>query len=164
MIYDGHPASIASAAALLVALLTLGFALVYLYVRPRGTHYRLTTRRVVVESGIFSKRLEQIDLYRVVDYVVERPFGQRLLGTGNIVIQANDRTTSEVRIERVRTDVRALYERLREATELDKRSRGVRLSTSIKHRTRDRRPSGQAPPPGARRTASLRMYLVIAAC
>ena len=31
--------------------------------------------------------MEQLDLYRVVDYVVERPFGQRVMGTGNIILE-----------------------------------------------------------------------------
>jgi uncharacterized membrane protein YdbT with pleckstrin-like domain len=133
VIFEGHPAAIRGLGALLITVLTLGFAWIYYYLRARGTHYRLTSRRVVIESGIFSKRLEQIDLYRVVDYVVERPFGQRLLGTGNVVIEATDRTQHEVRIDGVRTDVRELYEKLRAATEADKRARGVRVVDVDQH-------------------------------
>ena len=83
--------------------------------------------RIVVERGFFSKRMEQLDLYRIVDYVVERPFGQRMMGTGNIVLEAMDKTTPEVRIDGVKTDVVALYERLRYATEQAKKKRGVRV-------------------------------------
>jgi uncharacterized membrane protein YdbT with pleckstrin-like domain len=98
-----------------------------LWLRSRATHYRITSQRIVIEEGVFSKRMEQVDLYRVVDYVVERPFSQRLLGTGNIVLEAMDKTTPEIRIRGVRTDVVALYERLRYATEQEKRRRGVRV-------------------------------------
>jgi hypothetical protein len=76
---------------------------------------------------VLSKRLEQVDLYRIRDYTVERPFGQRLLGTGNILIEAMDSSTPVVRIQGLRTDVVQLYERLRVATEADRRLRGVRL-------------------------------------
>jgi uncharacterized membrane protein YdbT with pleckstrin-like domain len=127
VLFDGSPAAIGTLGALLVTLLTLGLALVYFWIRARSTHYKLTTRRVVVEHGIFSKRLEQIDLYRVVDYVVERPFGQRMLGTGNLILETTDRTTKELRVDRIRADVRGLYEKLREATEADKRQRNVRV-------------------------------------
>ena len=76
---------------------------------------------------LFSKRMDQIDLYRVVDYVVERPFGQRLMGTGNLVLRTSDKTTPEVRLVGLKTDVVALYERLREATEAEKQHRAVRV-------------------------------------
>ena len=127
LIFDGRPAAIRSAGALLLAVVTLGIAALVYWLRALGTHYRVTTQRVVIESGFFSKRMEQIDLYRVVDYVVERPFGQRLLGTGNLVLEAMDKTTPEVRIAAVRTDVMALYEKLRAAAEAEKRRRGVRV-------------------------------------
>ena len=51
-------------------------------VESRGRHYRVTTKRVVVETGILYKRLEQVDLYRVSDYTVLRPLAQRIMGTG----------------------------------------------------------------------------------
>lgn len=127
VLFEGSPAAVGSIGALLVAILTVGLAVIYFWLRARSTHYKLTTRRVVVEKGIFSKRLEQIDLYRVVDYVVERPFNQRLLGTGNLILETTDRTTKEVRVEGLRADVRELYEQLRDATEADKRARNVRV-------------------------------------
>jgi uncharacterized membrane protein YdbT with pleckstrin-like domain len=127
LLYDGHPALIRGMGGLLLAILTLGMSLVISFLRSRGTHYKITSQRVVIERGIFSKRLEQIDLYRVVDYVVDRPFSQRLMGTGNIILEAMDKTTPEIRIDGVKTDVVALYERLRYCTEQEKKKRGVRV-------------------------------------
>ena len=126
-LFVGHPAALPTFGALLLAILTLGIYAVVGWIRARGTSYRITTRRIVVETGIFSKHMEQIDLYRVVDYVVDRPFGQRLMGTGNLTIEAMDKTTAELRVVGIRTDVVKLYEHLRYATELDKKRRGVRL-------------------------------------
>lgn len=127
VLFAGHPAVLPSLGALVLAILTLGIYAIVSYVRSRDVSYRITSQRIVVERGVLSKRLDQIDLYRVVDYVVERPFGQRVMGTGNIVLEAMDKTTPELRIERVRTDVVRLYERLRYCTEAEKRKRGVRL-------------------------------------
>lgn len=129
VLFEGRPAAIAGAGEMLLVVLTLGLAWIWLWARSLGSHYRVTTNRIVIETGLFSKRLEQIDLYRVDDYVVELPLGQRMLGTGNLVISTTtDRTTpkGEVRLDRLRTDVRALYEALRTATEADKTRRGVR--------------------------------------
>jgi uncharacterized membrane protein YdbT with pleckstrin-like domain len=127
VLFEGRPAVIGSAGALLVVLLTAGLAAIYFWIRSLGRRYRLTTERVVVEEGVLSKRTEQLDLYRVTDYVVERPFGQRLLGTGNLVLEAMDRTTPRLVISGIRADVNDLYEKLRAATEKEKRRRGVRV-------------------------------------
>jgi uncharacterized membrane protein YdbT with pleckstrin-like domain len=127
VLFDGRPALIPSVAVLLLVIVTLGLWLVPRWWRSLGLHYRITTRRIVVEKGVLSKRMEQIDLYRVNDYTVERPFLQRLLGTGNLFLKTFDKTTPEIGITDIKTDVVALYERLRHATEKDRAVRGVRM-------------------------------------
>jgi len=127
LLFQGNPALLASLGPLLVCIFTLGLGLLYYWGHSRSTSYRITTQRVVVETGLFSKRLDQIDLYRIHDYVVERPFGQRLMGTGNLVLSTQDRTTPAVKLAGLSTDVVKLYEQLRKATEVEKRRRGVRV-------------------------------------
>lgn len=127
VLFEGHPALLPSLGQLLLAVLTLGLWLLPLWWKSRSRHYRLTTRRVVVETGILNKRLEQVDLYRVSDYTVLRPISQRLLGTGNLVLRTLDKGSPEVFVENIETDVVALYERIRAATESEKQKRGVRV-------------------------------------
>jgi uncharacterized membrane protein YdbT with pleckstrin-like domain len=127
VLFEGRPAMVSSLGALLLAVLTLGLWLIPLWWRTRGIRYRVTTRRIVVETGVLSKRLEQVDLYRINDYTADRPFFQRLLGTGNLLLKTVDKSTPEIALLGLKTDVVALYERLRAATEVDKRRRGVRL-------------------------------------
>ncbi len=127
ILFDGHPAVLPTLGAWILSVLTLGLAALFYYARSRSKRYKLTTQRIVIESGLLSTRMDQIDTYRINDYVVERPFGQRLAGTGNLILSALDRTTPEVRIEGLKTDVTALYEQLRKATELQTARRGVRV-------------------------------------
>ena len=127
LLFAGSPAVVQGLGGLVLAILTLGISLLVQWVRTRAVHYKITTQRIVIEQGMFGKRMEQIDLYRVVDYVVDRPFGQRIMGTGNLFLQAMDKTTPEIRITGIKTDVVALYERLRYATEQEKKRRGVRV-------------------------------------
>ena len=127
LLFSGRPALIPGLGSLILAILTLGISVIVAWFRTRGVHYKITSQRVVIELGVFSKRMEQLDLYRVVDYVVERPFGQRIMGTGNIILEAMDKTTPEIRIVAIKTDVVSLYEKLRYATEQEKRKRGVRV-------------------------------------
>ena len=126
VLFEGTPAVLPGLGALALAIVTLGLAAIYFWFQARATRYRITTQRIVIETGLLSKRVEQIDLYRIVDYVIERPFSQRLLGTGNLTLEAMDKTTPEVRIRGIKTDVMALYEKLRVATEAEKQRRGVR--------------------------------------
>jgi hypothetical protein len=125
--FEGRPAAIRSLGGAFLAVLTLGISWIVGWFKSRGTSYRITSQRIVVETGMFSKKLEQVDLYRIVDYVVERPFFQRVMGTGNIIVETLDKTQPEVRIVGIRANVIALYERLRVATEAEKRRRGVAL-------------------------------------
>ena len=127
VLFDGYPALVPSFGKLLLAIITLGLWLAPLWWHSRGRHYRLTTRRVVVETGILNKRLEQVDLYRVSDYTVLRPVSQRIMGTGNLLLRTLDRTSPEVLVSNIKTDVVALYERIRAATEAEKQKHGVRV-------------------------------------
>jgi uncharacterized membrane protein YdbT with pleckstrin-like domain len=127
LLFEGHPALVPDLGTLLAAILTLGLWLLVAWAKSRATRYRVTDQRVVVESGLLSKRLDQVDLYRIHDYVVDRPLGQRMLGTGNLILSTQDRSTPAVSLRGLSTDVVALYEKLRAATEAEKRRRGVRV-------------------------------------
>jgi len=127
VLFNGNPALVPTLGALLLVILTLGLWLIPLWLGSRTRHYRLTTKRVVVETGILNKRLEQVDLYRVSDYTVLRPISQRIMGTGNLVLRTLDQTSPEVTVSKIKTDVVVLYERIRAATEAEKRKRGVRV-------------------------------------
>jgi len=127
VLFEGRRALVPSVSVLLLVIVTLGLWLI-----PRWWHrgsklYRVTTRRIVVETGVLSKRLEQIDLYRIADYTVDRPFLQRVLGTGNLLLKTFDKSTPELQVREIKTDVVALYEKLRAATEAEKAKRGVRM-------------------------------------
>jgi uncharacterized membrane protein YdbT with pleckstrin-like domain len=127
VLFEGRAALVPSFGTLLIAILTLGLWLLVRWFQTMGRTYRITTRRIVVETGVLSKKLEQIDLYRVADYTVERPFGQRLMGTGNLLLKTFDKTTPELNVSAIKTDVVKLYESVRAATEADKARRGVRV-------------------------------------
>ena len=127
VLFEGRAALVPSFSTLLAAILTLGLWLLVRWFKTMGCTYRITTRRIVVETGVLSKKLEQIDLYRVADYTVERPFGQRIMGTGNLLLKTFDKTTPELNVMAIKTDVVKLYEAVRAATEADKARRGVRM-------------------------------------
>ncbi len=126
-LYEGAPSLVPGLGSLVLAILTVGLALIYFWARRGGTTYRVTSQRIVVESGLFSKKLEQVDLYRVNDFTVERTFSQRVMGTGNLTMTTFDKSTPIVNLVDLKTDVVALYERTRRAVEAAKEMRRVRM-------------------------------------
>ena len=66
------------------------------------TVYKLTEEKLYVETGFFSKREEEIRLYRVMDLTLKRPFGQRLWGLGTIHCCTADKSTPEFDILRIK--------------------------------------------------------------
>ena len=66
------------------------------------TVYKLTEEKLYVETGFFSKREEEIRLYRVMDLTLKRPFGQRIWGLGTIHCCTADKSTPEFDILKVK--------------------------------------------------------------
>jgi uncharacterized membrane protein YdbT with pleckstrin-like domain len=126
-LFVGHPALLPSLKSLGLTIITAGLALIYFYLRKSGTSYKITSQRIVIDSGVFSKSLEQVDLYRVNDFQVERPFIQRIMGTGNLKLLTTDKTNPEVLLWGIHTDVVELYERVRVAVAAAKQAAGVRV-------------------------------------
>ena len=86
--------------------------------------YEITSERVKVIKGIFSKRTDELELYRVKDTSLVEPFVYRMFSVGNIVIVTNDVSTPAVELraiknaQEVREQLRASIEecRLRKRT------------------------------------------------
>ena len=70
--------------------------------------------------------LDRPGVFRV-NIGVSRATFQRLFGTGNILLRSMDKTTPMLHVANIKTDVVALYERLRVATEADKARRSTRV-------------------------------------
>lgn len=68
------------------------------------TKYTCTSEKFIVESGIFSKKEEEIRLYRIMDLTLEPgPSGQRLFGLGTITCDTVDKSTPKLCIINVKT-------------------------------------------------------------
>jgi len=79
----------------------------------RNTRYRLTNQRLVVEQGILSRTLDEIDLRTVDDSGFSQSPLERLQGIGTVWIVASDRTTPRLVLRGI-PDPRALREKIRE--------------------------------------------------
>src|SRR5688572_30728446 len=73
-LYEGRPAALYSLGRWVLTLLTLGLAGLYWWLQSLATRFEVTTQRVRIERGVFSKSRQDTELYRVDDLVLERPF------------------------------------------------------------------------------------------
>ena len=62
------------------------------------TRYYLTEDRLITRAGFFNVKEDEIELYRIVDKALQRPFAQRLFGCGTIVLFCKDADTPEKHI------------------------------------------------------------------
>jgi membrane protein YdbS with pleckstrin-like domain len=81
-------------------------------IKLRSTLYTVTNQRVMIETGLFSKHLGEIDLRLVDDTVFTQRFIQRMLGIGDVTMLSNDPTTPVQTLRGV-NDPRSLRELIR---------------------------------------------------
>lgn len=87
--------------------------------------YELTSQRLRITRGIFSRRTDELELYRVKDITLMQPFFMRIFGLGNVVLDTSDRTTPIVTVHAVK-EPRHLLDELREAVETMRMQKRVR--------------------------------------
>ena len=59
------------------------------------TKYKLTEERLFIEKGFFSKKEDEVRLYRIMDLSLNRTFGQRIFGVGTIHCCSADKTLGD---------------------------------------------------------------------
>ena len=73
----------------IVALVGLGQSFIA-YLHLHAVEYVISTQRVRIVSGIFSKDIQEIELFRVKDTMAHQSFFLRLFGLGTITILSGD--------------------------------------------------------------------------
>ncbi|MBI3271414.1 MAG: PH domain-containing protein [Planctomycetes bacterium] len=63
-----------------------------------GITYRITTHRIDVDRGLFSKKRDVLWLYEVWNLNLDRPFSQRLMRTGNLLVTSFESEEPHFRI------------------------------------------------------------------
>lgn len=106
---------------LLVALAQCAWA----YFHLRVIEYIITTQRVRVISGLFSKEVQEIELFRVKDTAARQSFLLRLFGLGTITVLSGDEGQPRLVLEGVPRAIE-MRERLRQEVMSLRQRLGVR--------------------------------------
>jgi len=129
-LWKGSPSQVVNLGTYLLCLLLCWlvvpiFYALWRWVDTRMTEYELTSQRLVLRSGVFNRRTEEIELYRVRDTSLDEPLLLRLFGAGNVVVFATDSSTPSFVLRAVRgaSEVR---QKLRAAVEVARDQKRVR--------------------------------------
>jgi len=93
----------------------------------RMTCYQVTAQRIEWARGILDRRVDNLDMFRVIDLKLRRSFLDRILGIGMVVLTTTDKSDPEFVFEKVRR-ARQLYDVIKKASlEADRQTRVVHL-------------------------------------
>jgi uncharacterized membrane protein YdbT with pleckstrin-like domain len=74
---------------------------IWRFCQARWHTYHLTPQRLRECSGLLNRKHDELELFRVKDISVERPFLQRLWGCGQVILRTSDRSTPVVTLNAV---------------------------------------------------------------
>ena len=66
------------------------------------TKYRLTEEKLIIITGFFTTREEEVRLYRILAVSLKRTFEEKLFGLGTLHLCSADKSTPEVSIARIK--------------------------------------------------------------
>ena len=95
--------------------------------RLKSTTYEVTSDRVEWERGIFSRKIDNLDMFRVIDLKLRRSLLDCILGIGTVELITTDKTDPQFTFEKIRKP-RALYDILKKASlDADRKSGVIHL-------------------------------------
>ena len=95
------------------------------YLVVRCHTYELTSERLRITQGVINQHIDEIELYRVKDSLVRRPWWMRLTGLASITLDTSDRSLPKLVIEALPGGVE-MREILRKQVEIQRDKKRVR--------------------------------------
>src|SRR5438874_6502648 len=111
--------------ALLCWLIVPIFIALARYLQTKCKIYELTTERLKITEGVFSKVTDTLELYRVKDIETRQPFLYRMFGVENVQMNTSDTSSPFIFLEAIPSSV-ALADKVRNQVEAVRAQKGVR--------------------------------------
>ena len=101
--------------------------LVIKIIKLKMIYYEVSAERIEWERGIFDRKVDNLDMFRVIDLNMRRTIFDVILGIGTVALITTDKTDPEFVFEKVR-DCRLLYDVIKKSSlEADKQNRVIHL-------------------------------------
>jgi len=111
---------------LLLLTIPIGLA-IWKWLELKCRVFEVTSERIRMSQGIFTRRTDELELYRVNDISIVEPFILRAMGLGHIIMTTNDKSTPVVTISAIR-GVKELREEIRKCVEVCRERKSVRVT------------------------------------
>jgi ribosomal protein L40E len=85
---------------LLIVLITLLWLATKIYVL-RMTRYEITPQRIEYSRGLFDRKVDNLDMFRIIDMKMRRTPLDCMTGVGTVIVYTTDKTDPEFRFEKV---------------------------------------------------------------
>jgi uncharacterized membrane protein YdbT with pleckstrin-like domain len=106
------------------AVAVFALIMVHYWIKSLSIHYTITSQRIKLERGLFSKVSESLELFRIDHFELHKPIGMRLLGKSALRIFTSDAELEKFFVYGV-PDVDTLGEKLRECQLRERTRRGL---------------------------------------
>ncbi|MBN1508985.1 MAG: PH domain-containing protein [Sedimentisphaerales bacterium] len=100
------------------------FALFWKLLALKSIRYEVTPDRIEWSRGIFDRKVDNLDMFRVIDLKLRRSLIDCLVGIGTVIVLTNDESDPQFEFQKIRRS-RRLYDTLKEAGLKADRKRGV---------------------------------------
>jgi membrane protein YdbS with pleckstrin-like domain len=99
----------------LVLFLIAGLILFYKALQVRMTHYEISPDRIEFGTGLLDRKVDNLDMFRVVDIKLRRSFLDCIVGVGTVILTTTDKSHPEFEFKKVRNS-RELYDTIKKAS------------------------------------------------
>jgi len=129
-LWEGHPSHVKDLGyhllCLLFSPLILPLAMMLArYLDTRFRKYEVTSDRIRLTTGVLSRRMNELELYRVKDTSIDQPFFLRIFNLSNLVLKTSDASTPRLTLLAI-PNAQVLRENLRGCIEKLRQKKGVR--------------------------------------
>ena len=95
------------------------------WLKVKCIKYKITNERITITQGVFTRTIQEVELYRVKDTITVQPFFLRLFYLGSVILITSDRSTANIIILAVH-EAENLRKKLRDLTEIRRDKKGVK--------------------------------------
>ncbi|MGJ8695627.1 MAG: PH domain-containing protein [Verrucomicrobiaceae bacterium] len=97
----------------------------WLWLSTKCRIFEFTSERMRLYEGVLNQEINEVELYRVKDTKIQKPFWLRIFGLSTIVLDTSDRSCPIIEIRAIR-DGAAIREKLRKQVEILRDKKRVR--------------------------------------
>ena len=96
-------------------IFVVGLILFYKAWKIRMTHYEVSPDRIEYGEGVFDRKVDNLDMFRVVDIKLRRNVLDCMVGVGTVILTTSDKSHPEFEFKKIKNS-RELYDTIKKAS------------------------------------------------